>query len=246
VDKSHGWAPPATGWLLQGNPDGTVAFGFGDGGYDAGPPGYPTVSTLSSVLDDTWHHLAGVFTGAQLQIYLDGKLQNTAALSISPTGNNREMEIGRSWGGPYGTTRYFRGLIDEVILYNRAINAEEVARNFNAGSAAKPEIATIVKQPAGTGSTGVAAARNSATGSPATVAVKPAGASIALYAGVTVEGVLGQTYGIQYSADLNDPNGWRGAANITLAAPAELWFDVEAANQPQRYYRVVSGPISIP
>src|SRR5205814_10083730 len=27
VDKSHGWAPPATGWLLQGNPDGTVAFG---------------------------------------------------------------------------------------------------------------------------------------------------------------------------------------------------------------------------
>jgi hypothetical protein len=35
-------------------------------------------------------------------------------------------------------------------------------------------------------------------------------------------------------------------ANVTLGTPTELWFDVQRANQPQRYYRVVPGPISIP
>jgi hypothetical protein len=34
--------------------------------------------------------------------------------------------------------------------------------------------------------------------------------------------------------------------NVTLAVPTELWFDVQPANQRQRFYRVVPGPIAVP
>jgi hypothetical protein len=86
----------------------------------------------------------------------------------------------------------------------------------------------------------------SITSSNAYLTVNPAGVSVALYAGVTIDGVVGLTYGIQSNTDLSNTNGWRGVANVTLATPSELWFDVQPANQPYRYYRVVPGPISIP
>ena len=86
----------------------------------------------------------------------------------------------------------------------------------------------------------------SATSSNAYLTVNPAGVSLALYSGITIDGVVGLTYGIQYSTDLSNTNSWKGLANVTLGVPTMLWFDLQPANQPRRYYRVVPGPISIP
>jgi hypothetical protein len=86
----------------------------------------------------------------------------------------------------------------------------------------------------------------SVTSNPAILTMNPAGVSIALYAGVTIDGVAGLTYGIQYTTDLSNTNSWQGLANVPLGAPSQLWFDVQPATQPKRYYRVVPGPISIP
>lgn len=52
--------------------------------------------------------------------------------------------------------------------------------------------------------------------------------------------------GLQYYTKLASTNGWQGMTNVTLGAPTELWFDVQPANQAQRFYRVVPGPITIP
>ncbi len=84
------------------------------------------------------------------------------------------------------------------------------------------------------------------TSTPAILIMNPAGVSIAPYAGVTIEGVVGLTYGIQYTTDLTDTNSWRGIANLTLEVPSQLWFDVQPAVQTKRFYRVVPGPIPIP
>ena len=86
----------------------------------------------------------------------------------------------------------------------------------------------------------------SVTSSPAILTMNPAGVSLALYAGVTIDGVVGLTYGIQYTTDLSSTNSWRGLANVTLSVPTQLWLDLQPAAQPQRYYRVVPGPISVP
>jgi hypothetical protein len=297
VDKSHGWVSPATGWLLQGQADGRVGFGFGNGGSDAGLGGFPVVRTLTSVLDDQWHHLAGVYTGTQLQIFLDAILQNTLDLNIMPAGNTREVEIGRSWGGGNGPLRYFHGLVDEVGFYSRALGENEIFDIFTANSSGKCARPFITHQPQsrlsfwGNGATFTVTASGTeplayqwqvdgqpvsgATGStlimtnlqmtsagsyavvitnayggvisdPAVLTMNPAGVSIALYAGVTIDGVVGLTYGIQYTPDLANTNSWRGLANVVLSAPTQLWFDVEPASRPQRFYRVVPGPIPIP
>jgi hypothetical protein len=74
----------------------------------------------------------------------------------------------------------------------------------------------------------------------------PAIISIAMYAGVTFSGVVGQTYGVQYTSDLSNTNGWVGVTNITMTASTCLWYDSQSAGLAQRFYRVVLGPISIP
>ena len=73
------------------------------------------------------------------------------------------------------------------------------------------------------------------------------GVSIATYAGLTIDGAVGQTYGIQATTDLSNANGWAGVANVTLTQPTQIWYDSQStAQQPKRFYRVVAGPISIP
>jgi hypothetical protein len=89
-------------------------------------------------------------------------------------------------------------------------------------------------------------AGRSLTSDPATLTVNPAGVSIAIYAGVTIDGVVGLTYGIQSTLDLSNTNSWVGRTNITLTTPTFLWYDSQPATQPQTYYRVVPGQISIP
>lgn len=88
---------------------------------------------------------------------------------------------------------------------------------------------------------------NSVTSSPpAILTVNSAGVGIALYAGVTINGVVGQTYGVQFTTNLGNTNSWAGLTNLTLNVPQQIWYDSQPASQAQRYYRVVAGPISIP
>ena len=87
---------------------------------------------------------------------------------------------------------------------------------------------------------------SSTTNQSSTLAGLLPAASIALHAGVTVEGVVGFEYGIQFSSDLTETKGWHGLANVILTSPKQVWYDPQPALNPQRYYRVVPGPISIP
>jgi hypothetical protein len=146
IDKSHGHAD-GTGWFLQGTPGGRivngrasvageVAFGFGRGG---GPGDFIFVGTKVRVLDNQFHHVTGVFTGSELQIYLDGVLTETTPFSGLPVNNSRDVILGRSWGG--GTpTRYFHGLIDEAHYYNRALDPSEILDIISAESPEAPSL----------------------------------------------------------------------------------------------------------
>ena len=70
--------------------------------------------------------------------------------------------------------------------------------------------------------------------------------SIATYAGLTISGVVGQTYGIQTTSDIN-AGSWTGVTNVILTQPTLLWYDSQPTSQlPKRFFRVVAGPISIP
>jgi hypothetical protein len=81
---------------------------------------------------------------------------------------------------------------------------------------------------------------------PGLLSVSPAEMVFSLYGGIQMNGVVGQTYGVQSTLDLSNTNSWVGRTNITLTTPTYLWYDSQPATQPQTYYRVVPGPISIP
>jgi hypothetical protein len=86
----------------------------------------------------------------------------------------------------------------------------------------------------------------SVTSTPANLLVNPAGVSLGMYPGLTIQGVVGRTYGIQYVTSLSETNQWTTLTSITLAQPVQLWVDTNAnASLPinsQRFYRVIAVP----
>jgi hypothetical protein len=85
----------------------------------------------------------------------------------------------------------------------------------------------------------------SVTNTPEEVVVNPAGVSLGLYPGVTINGVAGYNYIIQSSINLNDTNSWVTLTNLTLSQPIQLFVDTNTdaslpAN-PYHFYRVLPG-----
>ena len=70
---------------------------------------------------NTWTHLALTYNGSTLTLYRNGVAVANSNVSgtLSPTTLN--LQIG---GSQFG--EYFKGLIDEVRIYNRALTATEI------------------------------------------------------------------------------------------------------------------------
>jgi hypothetical protein len=82
------------------------------------------VTSFASVNDGKWHHVVGVYTGSQLRIYVDGKLDNSVASSGSISLNNYPVEIARN---AETGNRYFDGAMYEVRIYNRALSSADIS-----------------------------------------------------------------------------------------------------------------------
>lgn len=82
-----------------------------------------------SITDDFWHHIAGTFDiqtkPFQLKLYLDGCLIGFAEISVPPSANELPIFIGAS-----DLTERFKGLLDEVRIYKRALSEDEVLDLF--------------------------------------------------------------------------------------------------------------------
>jgi hypothetical protein len=78
---------------------------------------------------DQWHHLAATFDGLVMSIYVDGVLAGSRSAVGAITVNNNPLWI----GGQSGTSEYFRGKLDDVRLWRRALNQCEIASNKNCG-----------------------------------------------------------------------------------------------------------------
>jgi hypothetical protein len=139
VDKSLG-STDQSGWGFQGtNSTGVLDFICGSG------TNWVRVSS-GDVLDGNFHHVAGIWNGGSLAMYVDGTLRGSSALT-SPSNNTRSVNIGYWWGG--GTpARFFRGQVDELTVYKRALSSNEIGAIYQAGSAGKGSMApAIVAQP---------------------------------------------------------------------------------------------------
>jgi len=81
------------------------------------------VTGTTSVSDGKWHHIAGVFDGSALYLYIDGILEaaNTAVNSVDIS--NYKLCIGENAQVP---GRQWNGLIDDVRIYNYAQSQAQI------------------------------------------------------------------------------------------------------------------------
>jgi cytoskeletal protein CcmA (bactofilin family) len=76
-----------------------------------------------SVNDGQWHHVAGVYDGSRMYIYIDGSLDNWQYSSGTISTNNYKVIIGEN---AQQRGRYWNGLIDDVRVYNVALDANDI------------------------------------------------------------------------------------------------------------------------
>jgi hypothetical protein len=85
----------------------------------------------------------------------------------------------------------------------------------------------------------------SVTNTPEQVIVNPAGVSLGFSPTLTISGVAGQTYIIESSTNLANPNAWVVLTNLTLTQPVQIWVDTSVdASSPfnsSHFYQILPG-----
>src|SRR5258705_10236337 len=82
---------------------------------------------------------------------------------------------------------------------------------------------------------------------PRTPAQTPPGLNLQLYAGLSITGVVGTVYSVEYVTDLAQTNSWRCLEYLQLLASPYLWADKSAPARGQRFYRagVFAAPTNL-
>lgn len=114
---------------LQTNTEGEFEFTIHDGDYNSATGIAPEV--------DRWYHVAGVFDGSEIRIYVDGELEGAGSAS----------NIGEASGFDIGIAenlemegRHFDGKMSGIRLYRRGLSSQEINALANPESSLGPEI----------------------------------------------------------------------------------------------------------
>jgi hypothetical protein len=86
---------------------------------------YTGITINDLIAGGAWHHIAVVRSSSTMKAYLDGTAYPTGSLENNPKAGNGHLNIGadRTASSSY----VYGGLIDDVRIYNRALNASEVS-----------------------------------------------------------------------------------------------------------------------
>jgi len=87
---------------------------------------YGNITGNISVNDGQWHHVAGVYDGTQIYLYIDGVLDVSLPTSGSINTNNYKVMIGENAQTRPSQNRCWNGWIDDVRVYNRGLSAVEI------------------------------------------------------------------------------------------------------------------------
>ena len=89
-----------------------------------------TLTGNTVVADGQWHHVAGVYDGSSLKLYVDGQLDASTAASAGTLNVSGPLFLGRH----YANTQFsFAGNLDEAAVFERSLSAAEVLEHFTAG-----------------------------------------------------------------------------------------------------------------
>ena len=119
-----------------------------------GNQGNSTSDFAANISPDSWYHVAGVFNAASktARLYLDGKLDKTIQNADVPEPIDAALRIGLNMD----SGEDFRGVIDDVRVYSRALSGSEIndlisitriKNNKDAGNGARLEFYSLSNYP---------------------------------------------------------------------------------------------------
>jgi hypothetical protein len=115
---------------------GYALFAGGDGGKHGHPEAFTTEGDEIAASADqeaplpnhAWTHLAATYDGSVVRLYVDGVLVDTSAADPVAKLGEGSLQIGGD--EPWDEGGFFDGRIDELRIYDRALNAGEVAADM--------------------------------------------------------------------------------------------------------------------
>ena len=117
---SGAWVSGGKEFYISGS-DNTLGFGcFGIG---------PDVHSTGTITDDgLWHYVTVTFTDSSntVRLYIDGVLSGNGTLNLPADVGSHAIRIGSNPGGTF-----FRGALDEVRVFNRALSQSEIQNVMN-------------------------------------------------------------------------------------------------------------------
>jgi hypothetical protein len=93
----------------------------------------------------SWHHVAATYDRSKLRVYIDGKEAASKPLDITTINDQGELLLGKNGRA------HFKGVIDDVRLYNQSLAPEAIRREYDlgidlrAGLAARPPLVEPVR-----------------------------------------------------------------------------------------------------
>ncbi len=113
---------------------------------------YPGIETSNALMDTTWNHVVATFHNRVFSIYLNGIFSNSVTTGLTPYSCTlNDFQIGgfnvKDTGCENYTTgldQMFKGCIDDVGYWNRALTQQEISQLFFTSAVGMPE-ATLEK-----------------------------------------------------------------------------------------------------
>jgi len=117
---------PPTSWT-----SGSKEFYFNDtdrlafGSYDTAE-----IASSTAITDTNWHHVAVTFQAntKQIKLYIDGIQDGVGILQLLPDSSGSVLRLGAVGISP---VQYFNGIIDELRVYQRTLNVNEILADMN-------------------------------------------------------------------------------------------------------------------
>ncbi len=75
---------------------------------------------------DKWHHVIAIYNHGTNKLYFDGVLSETDSKNADCGKNNFPLNVGDLFIG-----KYYTGIIDDIIIYNRELTQSEVSQLYN-------------------------------------------------------------------------------------------------------------------
>lgn len=130
--------------------------------YDFSNTGY-AISSAGAIELNKWTHLAGTYDGANVKLYINGKLTVTTAYTQSIPAQDMPLIIGNH-GDINNLTRPFIGQIDEVRIWNITRTEAEIKANMYKEIGTDEHLKAYYKMSDGSGTSLIDNSGNSNTG----------------------------------------------------------------------------------